>query len=153
MVRFSVFFRIAALIAVIVLSACASGAKMVSTVPVNLRGTWIGMEDDAKGATLVFTSDTFTYKKGNGSYTMGSLSFKETANRDPFTKSIYPSGYQFHGVHIDGTGNYKKFIGNEADEDPMFLNTEKTKLCWSGENWIFTNSKGNRQKGRPAMNI
>jgi hypothetical protein len=126
--------------------ACVNEAKDADTgtVPAELRGTWGGSDGEAVGVTLTFTADSFTCKKGNGSYTMGSLSFTVLANPDSATNGTYPKGYQFHGTHTAGTGSNKSFIGNEADEDPMFLNTDKAKLCWGikdAQNWIFTKSK------------
>jgi hypothetical protein len=133
----------AALMAAVALmtAACVNNAKDTGPVPAELQGTWIGSGDSGNGKTLTFTADVFTYAKDN-SYTVGNLTFRKVNNDNPSTKGTYPSGYRFEGTYTAGTGNFVQHIGEKSEEDPVFLNTAKTALCWgsdeNSQNWIFT---------------
>jgi hypothetical protein len=120
-------------------TACAgTGTKNAGTVPLELRGTWIGSGAEVTGKTYVFTADTYSFSSNKGLFTAGSLVFKKAVNRNPISKTEYPSGYKIHATQTSGTGSYSGFIGNEYDEDPIFLNADKTKFCFSSEDWAFT---------------
>jgi len=102
-----------------------------STVPVELRGTWVAVEDRNSGSSFTFTANSVTFRDSMGSFTITNPKFDAVThnNLPASTRSMvngFPSGYEVSGRVSTSTGYYTDLPNRSFY---VFLNPAKNRIA------------------------
>ncbi|MDH5825815.1 hypothetical protein [Sphingobacterium faecium] len=109
--------RIIVLLAVIILSSCSKDDNTL-----DIEGTWLRTEDNAKGYSAIFNNGTVKYYRGEEFYYDAnySLSGNKITIKPSFTTEKYVYVYNLSGEKLSLYANSSNFTGGMVEPNMDF---------------------------------